>query len=94
MGSELFFEIGYNLNGDKFNVRGNLNSDYYEEVIDAFLSGQIGTEADGSKANDLEEYCIKLSLDVRTDTISCESNTGNRCLRDGILLKFLSTLKS
>ena len=63
-----------------------------KEIVEAFLINQIGAGEDRNKANELDVYQITLDWYPHLDRIESTSNTGNRGLREGILMRFLGTL--
>lgn len=86
------FEIQYDINQDKFSVIGDLNKHGQEELIDTWLRMQMGRGKDHSPANKLDVYKIRLQWTPHMDVISVKDNTGNKGLREGILMRYLSTL--
>lgn len=86
------FEIQYDINKDKFSVIGDLNKQGQEELIDTWLRMQMGRGKDHSPANKLDVYKICLQWTPHMDVISVKDNTGNKGLREGILMHYLSIL--
>ena len=88
----LTLDLKYNVKTEKFEVKGDVNITGQRELVENFLRGQIGAGIDESKPNRQSEYSIILNWHPADDTIKVSSDTGNKGLRDGILMQFLSTL--
>ncbi len=86
--------ISHNIKKKNFKLDGDIKDrDSQEELIDTFLRNQIGAEKDKSNPNIRKEYSIQLRWYPRDDIIKVSSNTGNKGLRDGILLYALKNLE-
>lgn len=90
---DLFLKIDYGIEIDKFHYCTNIKEDYVSEITADFLRSQIGEGADNSKAEDQDIYEIDIFVDLSYDTFHCRHNCGNKGLREGILMRFLSKLK-
>lgn len=77
---------------DKFEITGNLNSIGKREVISNFLRCQIGAGVDDSKPKKRDKYTINLKWDPSEDKFYYSDDTGNKGLRDGILMSVLERL--
>jgi len=88
----LTLDIKYYVESDKFEVGGNVNRRGQEELVEAFLRGQMGAGEDKSKPIIRDTYKIQLKWYPENDDIEVRSNMGNKGLRDGILLKYLRDL--
>ena len=85
--------VRYNIKTDQFSVEGSLNKLGQYEVIENFLRSQMGAGKDESSPNHHEVYEIILTWHPEDDDILVSSNTGNKALRDGILLDLLGRLE-
>lgn len=88
----LTLDVLYDLKKDKFQTRGDVNQEGAREIVETFLRGQIGAGKDESKVNQREIYRIQLRWYPYDDRIEADSNTGNKSLRDGLLLSYLRSL--
>lgn len=88
----LTLDILYDLKKDKFETRGDVNEEGRRELVESFLRGQIGAGKDESKVNQREIYIIQLRWYPSDDRIEADSNTGNKSLRDGLLINYLRSL--
>ena len=85
-------DIKYDICKDHLIFGGNIGREGRRELIQTFLEIQKGKGTDKRKPNKNEIYYIKLSWYPEDDKIKVEDNTGNRGLRDGILLRCLEKL--
>jgi len=92
--NSLFINLEYNLDKDTHKIRTNVRKDLVYDTISTFLSTQIGQGADEKKANERKIYHIKIGLDLSLDTFTVSDNTGNKGLRDGILLEIVKRKES
>lgn len=89
----LFIEITYPIDQpDKFTITGTIKSEKHADIIADFLQLQVGKGADDSPAKELAVYHIRIELELENDTFKSSSDTGNKGLRDGILMDVLSRL--
>ena len=88
----LTLNIKYYINSDQFEVGGNVNRKGREELVSTFLRGQIGAGKDDSKPNEKDTYNTQLKWYPENDRIEVRSDTGNKGLRDGILVHYLKNL--
>jgi hypothetical protein len=89
---DLVMNINYNIKKGSFKITGNVNTVGQKIILETFLESQIGAGADKSKPNTKEVYNIRFNVDLSYDNIKVSSDTGNKSLRDGILLKVYSKL--
>lgn len=89
----LVLRVVYDVKKDKFTSSGDLNEDGKREVIESFLRSQMGAGADRREYIKRRKYEIELRWFPEDDNIEVISNTGNKGLRDGLLLKFFKDLK-
>ena len=90
----LTLDIKYSIKSDKFEIRGDVNDAGQRELVETFLSSQMGAGTDESKPNILNEYSIILKWYPGDDTFKVSCDTGNKLLRDGILMRFLAKLNT
>ena len=88
----LILDIKYHTDSDKFEIGGDLNRKGQRELVETFLLSQFGAGKDKSKPNKLATYYIRLKWYPEDDNIKVSSNTGNKGLREGILIDFLESL--
>lgn len=88
----LVLDIKYHRGSDKFEVEGDINQEEQKDIVETFLSTQIGRGIDESKPNEKDTYRIRLEWYPEDDTIKVSSDTGNKGLRDGILMHYLESL--
>jgi len=94
---DVYFEFTWNPKTDKYNITStNLKKEkkVFEEVIENYLYAQMGAGEDKSPSAKLEEYKIKIGLDLSEDIFYTESNTGNKGLTTGIVMGFSKSLES
>lgn len=88
----LTLDILYDLKKDKFETRGDVNEEGIKELVETFLRGQIGAGMDEREPSQRNTYRIQLRWYPTDDRIEADSNTGNKSLRDGLLINYLRTL--
>jgi len=88
----LTLDIQYHINSDQFEVGGNVNREGREELVSTFLKGQMGSGKNDSKPNEQDTYKIRLKWYPENDRIEVWGDTGNKGLRDGILMHYLKNL--
>jgi hypothetical protein len=90
----LFVDLTYNILQDTVRVDSNIKDHLIPDTILEFVRTQIGAGKDDSKANELEEYHIRLELDLSCDRFYVtKDDTGNKGLRDGILIHLSDKLE-
>ena len=85
--SDLFVGVSYNLNSNQFEIETNAKDP--RKIITEFLRTQIGAGKDESPVNEIDDYKIRIDLDLSCDAFRCTHDCGNLGLRDGILLTYL-----
>ena len=89
----MYLNVGFFVDDGEFTINSNAkNIDALINMVESFLQLQAGRGIDNSDANVRDEYTITLELDLSSDTFASRDNTGNKGLRDGILMKLLSDL--
>lgn len=86
MDLDLFMDIAYDVNKRTFEISGNLNEVGQKTILETFLQHQVGAGKDNSKPNKRNVYNIHFKVDLSYDVIKVSDNTGNKGLRDGILM--------
>ena len=89
----LTMEIAYDIKKSTFKISSDMKEKAYPEIIEGFIRSQIGAGRDTSKPNELDVYHITLKWYPEDDTITASSDTGNKGLREGILLDVLKQLE-
>ena len=94
MSSLVELSIHYNPKTSEFELGGNIKEELSYEFIGDFLRTQIGAGEDNSPPNIRDSYDITIKCDLNEDVFSCSSNTGNKSLREGILMDILKSPKA
>jgi hypothetical protein len=90
----IFIDIEYDISEpDKFKIDGNIADQLYMGLMSDFVRSQIGKGEDTTEPNILDVYHIHIEMDMSTDTFIVRSDTGNKGLRDGILMDILQRLR-
>ena len=82
-------QVDWNSKTDEIKISGDCNKEGAKEIIENWITSQIGAGEDKSKPNIREEYTVQIWCDLSDDSFSSKSNCGNKGLRDGILLMAL-----
>ncbi len=90
----LVLEIVYDTRKNEFIASRHINDELKYDLVETFLRGQIGKGEDYSRPNHKDRYNITLRWYPNIDMIEVWSDTGNKGLRDGILLSFLEYLSA
>lgn len=86
----LTMKITYQIKDGQFSISGNLgDKNFQSELIGRFLMEEIGKGADNTKPNEQDIYNITFKWYPENDLIEVTSDTGNKGLRDGILMDVL-----
>jgi hypothetical protein len=88
----LTMNIAYKAADRTFKIEGDVKKEKRADMINEFLRMQMGNGADKSEPIKRKEYNINLRWYPENDTFKVESNTGNKSLREGILLDILRQL--
>ncbi|MCL5018201.1 MAG: hypothetical protein M1416_00325 [Candidatus Pacearchaeota archaeon] len=80
--------LEYDINKDKFDIKGNVKEDCRKDFVSNFLYLQMGKGIDENKAEKRDMYNIKIDLDLTEDKYTVSDNCGNKGLRDGILMRY------
>ena len=92
---DLFIEVTYPvMRPAEFSIKTNVKDGKVPEVIEEFLRAQMGKGKDSSPPNRLQEFKIRLELDLDGDKFSSSTDTGNLGLRDGILMDIVRRLRT
>jgi len=84
--ADVWVEVKYNLKEDTAKINTNLKREVVREFIQEYIRGQFGKGKDESEPEDREEYTIRVACDLNGDIFRATSDTGNKSLRDGILM--------
>ena len=91
--ADVALEITFNINEpDKTVIKTNAKKEAVEEILEAWLSCQMGQGKDESKPNKKDEYKIKIQLDLSDDTFCTSSDTGNKGLTCGLVMDVFKRL--
>jgi hypothetical protein len=88
---KLILDMTYDPKTDDFDVSGNVENPI--EFAANFIRTQMGAGVDHSPAADLPVFHIQLELDLSFDSWSVRHDCGNKGLRDGIILRFISSYR-
>ena len=88
----LTLEIQYDNKKNAITFGGDIKAEAREEIIAEYLRTQIGRGEDDSPRNERDTYTIKIHWQPDYDTFVCEHDTGNKSLRDGILVYALQKI--
>ena len=89
---DLKIDITYKIEDGNFEIKGNVKEEAQVSIIENFLRTQKGNGQDNREANNQEKYHISLELDLTDDSYKVSYDTGNKGLRDGILIDVLGRL--
>jgi len=82
----LMLGITYNVVSGEFKIEGDIKPECYIDIIDSFLSTQVGAGEDTRKAKEQDVYHVAIKWYPSDDRFVACSDTGNKGIRDGILL--------
>lgn len=85
--------IEYNVQTDKYTFSGTANDVGRKIIIEEFLRSQIGAGVDMGESERRDVYHIQIEWDPDGDVFKTRFDTGNKGLRDGILMQALSILE-
>ncbi len=88
----LTLDIQYDIDTDQFKVEGKANEEGRKELVETFLREQISAGEDNRTPIKRQTYHIQLRWHPENDVIEASSDTGNKGLRDGILMQYLKSL--
>jgi|GEM_PF-3423805 len=84
--------IKFTMRSETYEISGDIKPDKYGEILENFLYLQIGAGEDKSRPKKKPVYTITIGWQPADDTFTCKYDTGNKSLRDGILLRVLGQL--
>lgn len=91
--ADVVLEITFDINDSgKTVIKTNAKKEAVEEILEAWLSYQMGKGEDKSKPNIQDTYKIKIQLDLSDDTFFTSSDTGNKSLTCGIIMDVFNRL--
>ena len=86
-------DILFNVNEpEKTVIRTNVKRRVIGDLLNEWVRTQIGQGGDEREAEHKPEYRVQIQLDIRSDTFTTSSDTGNRGLTTGIVLEVLRRL--
>lgn len=92
--SKLFIQVKYPIdNPANFEIDSDIKKEKRVDILSEFIRTQLGQGADASDAEEHDVYTIRLVLDLRDDTFTCQHNCGNMGLVTGILMDVLKRMK-
>lgn len=96
MSSRLNFVVLYSIQEDiPPTIWSDIKPEHWSEVLEGFLSTQVGAGEDTTPRVDRDVYRIHLQLDLEEDdTFYCDHDCGNKGLRTGILMDVLAKVGS
>lgn len=91
---DIIIDFKYNMVSEEpFDLNTNAKPEAINEVLSEYLRSHIGTGKDKSIPNKKDVYHILIGLDLNDDSFGTYSDTGNKSLTDGIVLKSISKLE-
>ncbi len=88
----LYMDIEYNIKTDEHKITGSLNDEGKISILETFIMGQTGQGVDKTPSNIRDVYNIRLKWYPENDDIVATYDTGNKGLRDGILMYLLGKI--
>ncbi len=88
----LTLDITYDIRNESFNIDSDANEEAYASLIETYLHTQVGAGRDDSPAVERNIYHIRLEWYHSEDDFVIKSDTGNKGLREGILMEILKKL--
>lgn len=89
----LTMKVAYNMKTEKFRIYSDVKKSQQSNLLAEYLRGQMGAGEDKSKPKVRDVYHIELKWYPSNDDFVVSSDTGNKGLRDGILMSVLKGLK-
>ena len=91
--ADVVLKINFNLNEpDKTVIKTNARKEAISEILEAWLSCQVGQGKDSREPNRKDEYEIVIKLDLSDDTFFTNSDTGNKSLTCGLVMNVFNRL--
>lgn len=91
--SKLYMNITYNIETDEYKIETNVKPERQRDIIQEYIRSQMGQGTDDGEPNEGFVFHIGLELELATDTFKVSDDTGNKGLRDGILMTIAEKLK-
>lgn len=86
-------EVDFNIDdSEKTTIKTNAKRSTVKEILEAWLSCQMGQGEDESEPNMRDSYKITIRLNLNDDTFSTSSDTGNKGFTCGIIMDILGRL--
>jgi len=91
--SDLLININYKISdSEKSTITTNIKKQGLSEVLEAWLSSQLGAGKDTSEPVEKDSYLITITLRLEDDTFYTTSDTGNKSLTCGIVADVFARL--
>lgn len=90
--NHLTLDIEYDIRTDQHTFSGDVKPEMSGEIIGAWIRGQIGKGKDKSPPEERDVYHISIEWYPENDDLVCRSDTGNKSLREGILIDILKKI--
>ena len=90
--SHLTLDIEYDIRTGKHTLSGDVKPEKAGDIIEAWIRGQIGAGKDESPPEERDVYHITIEWYPEKDDFVCRSDTGNKGLREGILMSVLKEI--
>lgn len=88
----LTLDIIFYMQENRYETKSDMTLEGQINLLEWFLMDQSGAGGDGREAIDRKVYRITLKWNPDHDQITCDYNTGNKGLREGILTSVLKKL--
>lgn len=82
----LYVDISYDIVKRIPWINTNLKVERVDDFLNEYIRTQIGKGEDMRVAVDRDIYNIRIDCDLRDDTFTTWSDTGNHSLRDGLVI--------
>ncbi|MBS3071350.1 hypothetical protein J4407_03580 [Candidatus Pacearchaeota archaeon] len=86
MGETLYMALEYDVRDGSYKIDGNLNEEGQCEILENFLRSRMNEGIDNSEPEVKNIYSIRIEWNPEDDSLRCAHDTGNKSLRDAILL--------
>lgn len=92
--ADVYVKIQYNFKQPKKTkiITNARNKERVLEILEGFVSANIGQGKDTSAPIEREEYEIIIGIDLSSDTFHVTSNTGNKGLTCGIIMDIIANI--
>ncbi len=95
MKTDILIIISFNLNDPtQRTIKTNAEPEAIEDLLATWIQAQSGSGKDTSNPNIKDIYEVQISLDLSDDTFSTRSDTGNKGLTAGIVIRTFQELST